>query len=767
MLTFVPIWIVGFGLHVWESAHGRLAWVGVIVAPPISDGGYPIVDAFQPGWGAEISGLRIGDAIEKVGAVNMRDAGPLRFAATTRAEAGSALHAAVTYLRDGQQHQAELPLRRVPSPWGYAAVSAGFALSGIILALRAPTSVSARAALPALLGFGFMFLFFHGPSLPQTYAWMVCSTLSFVLAPPAIIRLLLLTPEDAPRPSRRTLAASWGFSLLGITYTSWLFGYPLPHALGRTLQFGFGAVGLGAILLSVFRSFTLAGPVGRRQVKWFFLGGYFSIVPQLVGGAVTVVSPTFWGSISEYSLPLLVLIPIGIVTSIHRSGLFDIDRLLSATTALTIFVAAGAGVMFAFSSQISLIASRTTSLDPTLIQGALGIALALLAFWAGTWLRPAVEHRLFPERSALESNLTELLSDLRGARSIRAAAETIAERVERLLRPAHCGVYLRDGDGYARTFSAGRPTLSRVRADSPVVAALQVRGRPLRSGRWCDRVRLRADDDDDAALAYLDAALVLPVRLGDFLSAFLAFGEKRSGDVYSSAEISSLFAVVERASGEVAHSSAALAIVAPTQALTEGSSIIRSALGSVVIVERSGSVGSGFVVSDSGLVLTSAHVVGAASAVVLRLLDGTTIPAVVEATAPACDLALLRARGCTAPMLALGQAQASSPGDPVIAIGCPVTDLGALTHTVTRGIVSAQRILPSPSHGDRLVRYVQTDAALNRGNSGGPLLDERGRVIGVCAFKESGGGREGLNFAVAIEEAIAEFAALRPESGVD
>lgn len=164
-----------------------------------------------------------------------------------------------------------------------------------------------------------------------------------------------------------------------------------------------------------------------------------------------------------------------------------------------------------------------------------------------------------------------------------------------------------------------------------------------------------------------------------------------------------------------------------------------------VVVQVPGGFGSGFFVSPDGLVLTAAHVVEAGKAK-LRLRDGTEMDAVPVRVAKGLDVALLRTtKPFASQTCASLRADTPGIGSDVYAAGAPGSL--ALAFSMSRGIVSG---LPEiDGH-----RRVQTDAPLSPGNSGGPLADSAGNVIGVVSFKLVGGKVEGLGFAVPIQEAI-------------
>jgi len=166
--------------------------------------------------------------------------------------------------------------------------------------------------------------------------------------------------------------------------------------------------------------------------------------------------------------------------------------------------------------------------------------------------------------------------------------------------------------------------------------------------------------------------------------------------------------------------------------------------------ETGGRLGSGFLVDRRGRVLTNAHVVGDATTATVTFDDGTESRAGVLGADESTDLAVLRVAEVppdVAP-LPLGRSESLVVGDPVVAIGNPF----GLERTATTGIVSAlKRIITAPN-GFEIQNVIQTDAAINEGNSGGPLLDSAGRVIGINSqIASEGGGNDGIGFAVPID----------------
>ena len=169
---------------------------------------------------------------------------------------------------------------------------------------------------------------------------------------------------------------------------------------------------------------------------------------------------------------------------------------------------------------------------------------------------------------------------------------------------------------------------------------------------------------------------------------------------------------------------------------------------------RSSSLGSGVVLDANGLVLTNNHVIAADGTVSVRLSDGRTVPAEVVAADTTHDLALVQASGLSGLTPAtFGTDDSVAVGDTVLAFGAPL----GLENTVTSGIVSA-RGRSIDTGGEKLSGLLQTDAAINEGNSGGALVDLSGHVIGInvaiATASEQDSGSIGVGFAIPAGTAV-------------
>ncbi|MGH7278445.1 MAG: Do family serine endopeptidase [Candidatus Rokuibacteriota bacterium] len=172
------------------------------------------------------------------------------------------------------------------------------------------------------------------------------------------------------------------------------------------------------------------------------------------------------------------------------------------------------------------------------------------------------------------------------------------------------------------------------------------------------------------------------------------------------------------------------------------------------------SLGSGFIASADGYVVTNFHVVREAAEIIVRLADQGEHRAKLVGGDPRTDIALLKIEGAGLPILPFGDSDALQVGEPVMAIGNPF----GLEQTITTGIVSAkERFIGSGPYDD----FIQTDASINPGNSGGPLVDSRGALIGInTAIFSQTGGSVGIGFAIPVNLAKQVLPQLREKGTV-
>jgi serine protease Do len=178
--------------------------------------------------------------------------------------------------------------------------------------------------------------------------------------------------------------------------------------------------------------------------------------------------------------------------------------------------------------------------------------------------------------------------------------------------------------------------------------------------------------------------------------------------------------------------------------------------------ERARALGSGFIIGSDGVIVTNNHVIDNARKIKVTLDDGTELPAKLVGADPKSDLAVVKVEASKPlPTVAWGDSDKLKPGDQILAIGNPF----GIGTTVTAGIVSARgRDLQSGPYDD----FIQIDAPINHGNSGGPLVDRDGNVVGInTAIYSPNGGSVGVGFAIPSAEAKTIVARLQKDGSID
>ena len=168
-------------------------------------------------------------------------------------------------------------------------------------------------------------------------------------------------------------------------------------------------------------------------------------------------------------------------------------------------------------------------------------------------------------------------------------------------------------------------------------------------------------------------------------------------------------------------------------------------------LNASGGLGSGIVISKEGLIMTAAHVVESANEVSVKLLNGASYQADVVSSSSAADVALIKLRTKPANLkpVTVGNSSSSKIGEQILIIGAPL----GLEHSLSVGHISRKMNKNVISNGE-MAGFIQTDASINHGNSGGPMFNMKGELIGIVSFiLSNSGGFEGLGFAVDIDTA--------------
>jgi class 3 adenylate cyclase len=553
VLILVPLWVVCFALGVRNQVRGgplAVSGLGLTVEDAES---YPTLTgeffrAVHPSDPLVEAGLRAGDRVVQVGGADLRGVGSmLGFSALILDEAGRDLSVPLVLERDGDRLETSLTLVPNSIVRPYLVVAFAFAASALFLLLRGrPT--------PAVLVYFYLAMTFVASTwFPASgralYAWVGVLAACASLSTPLALRFAQLFPDDRAPEGRWHRIWPWLFALPSGLVVALTFGSP------RTIvQMGFmgvTALNLVAILAVATGKYRASDRVTRRQMKWVLFGAWCSLLPWALGNGVAALDPRF-GWLFSVAFGGISLFPLFLVVSVMRFNLYDVDRLLSAAASYNIIaVLLGAGALIVV-PRIAEAASGLVGVDPGTGQVALSLVLAALVIPAHRRLRPQIDRVFFKERYALDRGIAELLPSLSACSDARELTERVGEGLHLILRPEACVVYAAVQDGYAPVFVQGRAVPPAFEVESLLIGALRSRRAPLSlsdAGRRPDEAPL--GPFDRAALETLHAEVVVPVHQDDALAAFLCLGPKRSGDVYTSTDLSLLAAVAEKVSTEL------------------------------------------------------------------------------------------------------------------------------------------------------------------------------------------------------------------------
>ena len=308
---------------------------------------------------------------------------------------------------------------------------------------------------------------------------------------------------------------------------------------------------VGALLVAFTRAYRLTDGLGRRQIKWMVYGFYVGSLPYAVFQAIPFqVQP--WKDIAlTVALCASVAVPIGFLVAIAFYHWLDIDRLISATFSYSVLTTGGVAILLAVVPTVARAASDSLGLEPGSTQIFLSVAIAAMLVPADRFLRPRVDRLLFADRVARELGLESVLAEVAGCQETQALTRLLVDRLDALLRPTSVALYARVDDLFMPLDVRGRAVPPSLPAAGALIAALQDRTTPVAAARWTARHGAVLSPFERAALETLDVAVLLPIRRGAELAAFSCLGPKRSGDIYTPAELALLAALATATSGRM------------------------------------------------------------------------------------------------------------------------------------------------------------------------------------------------------------------------
>jgi len=222
------------------------------------------------------------------------------------------------------------------------------------------------------------------------------------------------------------------------------------------------------------RHFFLSDPVGRRRIKWVLYATYVAGVPQAVLLFLMFLNPShsLWALLASVDT-LFIFIPLSVFIAIVRFNLFDIDRLISATTAYTIVSVFVIAAALAILPRLSQAVRSVVGLDPAVGQLLISLLLAVVAVPGSRYLHPQIERFFFAGRYALEGGIAHFLRELSLCDGPQPVLTLVGERLDSLLRPESCVVYIHSGENYAPIFIRGRAVAPTIEVGAALIIALR------------------------------------------------------------------------------------------------------------------------------------------------------------------------------------------------------------------------------------------------------------------------------------------------------
>jgi signal transduction histidine kinase/CheY-like chemotaxis protein len=549
----VPVFLVCFALHVAEVRRSGLAQLPVWALADAA-GGPPTVGGYRVETDSAGTALRPGDRLLRVGETDLRGAGYVEFDALALEAVGAGGEAPLVFERDGVRHETRIRARPRPYAWSRPLVIGIGGLLVVFIVLRAPGRPDAQRFAVALLAYAIlMSQFYGGPAWKsRTSLWL------WNLGGPIVGLLLLrwarLFPAEVPAAAR----AWWGWPWLGalgmlVVRTSYWWGAPIsPRHLAVASQALHGGFMLGTLAL-LARNYAYAEPIGRRRLKWVLYGAAISAFPLAAAQLALLAWPDWEHFEVAFALGTVVAgsWAVFLLVAIVRAGAFDIDRLLSATASAVLLGVAFVGTL---ALAVPELASRVAAVVP-IGEGAarLLVAVGLVLSFAPAYrrLRPWLDRGLFPARRLQEQGVEQLLRDLSQCASPQQVLDLVADRLDGIVRPESCDVYVAERGRFA--IRGGRPG-PWLPAAGPLARALERHPAPRRvAENELAHAVPELTAEEATALVASGTRVLLPLRCGKDLAAIVALGPRRSGDVYTDSDLTLLGAVAEKASAELLH----------------------------------------------------------------------------------------------------------------------------------------------------------------------------------------------------------------------
>ncbi len=538
---FLLLWIGCMSLKVASLRHPVFRQTYVARS---DSGGYPAVAGFMRPGGDSLTPLRIGDALVRVGARDARRHGQTWFVAAYEEAAWRNPRAVPLVIeRDGRELSVQ-ELQPASQPPAYAidfVTSLAWGIAAILILARAKQTATTRAFHRAMAASAVLYTVqFVGPLALGFFKIAI----GFILVNatwPLLVLAYLAFPEEASVLRGWNRVWPWIFLPIGIPAFQNIYALPWPSHQSTLRGMIVTLTFLGTLVAALTYNYRRSGPLGRRQVRWTIYAVYLGTLLTTIVYGLLGTSVPFQPYAPLWARLLMMFasasFPISVMIAILRYDLFDIDRVLGATVGYNLLGVTVVGGGFYAVPLLTDTMTHRLDVDPTTGRTGITIALAMLVITAERRLRPQVDRLFFKERFALEQAMKVLPEKFA---SVRKAAELFAltgRELAQHIRPASCVIYESAGDTFVPVVVEGDTLPPTIPAGTHLVAWINALDGAELLGK---RAAAGAGAAGAAVLDNLEAKVVFPVHRAGGLEAFVFLGEKRSGDIYTSTDLSLL-----------------------------------------------------------------------------------------------------------------------------------------------------------------------------------------------------------------------------------
>jgi class 3 adenylate cyclase len=543
--ALLAIWLVSFGLCL-DDVFRETPYRPFVVVPDPTAAGRAAVFAIRPY--AAAGDVRQGDRILRVAGREVVGR-PWDWQAAFTTLPGGTRGVEVEIERGGERMVKAVPLLSRERFWPRLVASAAFVGCALVLfAARGAGPVRLLFAYTYLITGIFMACFFAGGPFENALAFFTHAFSLAAVAPLSLLGFLALDPA-APRRGP-WLLLPWVFALFAVFDVSRFNGVPFSPPAGAL---GLGLLTAPFLAVSAFvllRAFRNSDAPARRRLKWVFLGIYLALVVAGVPEIFAANRPEA-GVLLALSISGIGVLPLCVMVGIVRHNFLDIDRVLSATAAITL----GIGVLFALTQfalpPLARVVARDSGLHEASIRIVLIVLLIAVLIPVAGFLARGVDRLLFASRLALEQRIGRLVQQLSQCEGPQALGEVLVEGLMEAFHPRSCVLYTRTADVLSPALASRQDVMPPTFAvDSPLAVVLRDQPGPL--ARDVDAEGFNAlGSFQRAVLETLGAEVVVPVRRAGDLVAFVCLGAKSSDDAYTATDRNHLALVADKLGSEL------------------------------------------------------------------------------------------------------------------------------------------------------------------------------------------------------------------------